>query len=92
MRTFTDRRSSITLVNALRAWERTSGLNKIGVMDMSDIMDSGQNRLYTTFPNIFSFLSADLDDLSYIQKNHLSKKLVLARKKLLPRKTRDWTT
>ena len=37
-------------------------------------MDSGQNRLYTTFPNIFSLLSADPADLSYMQKNHFSKK------------------
>ena len=44
-------------------------------MDMSYIMDSGQNRLYTTFPNIFSLLSADPADLSYIQKNHFSKKI-----------------
>ena len=41
-------------------------------MDVSYIMDSGQNRLYTTFPNIFSLLSADLADLSKIQKNHFS--------------------
>ena len=34
-------------------------------MDMSYIMDSGQNRLYTTFPNIFSLLSADPANLSY---------------------------
>ena len=32
------------------------------------IMDSGQNRLYTTFPNIFSLLLADPADLSYMQK------------------------
>ena len=37
-------------------------------MDMSYIMDSGQNRLYTTFPNIFSLLSADSADLSKNQK------------------------
>ena len=43
-------------------------------MDVSYIMDSGQNRLYTTFPNIFSLISADLADLSHIQKNHFSKK------------------
>ena len=43
-------------------------------MDVSYIMDSGQNRLYTTFPNIFSLLSADPADLSYIQKNQFSKK------------------
>ena len=43
-------------------------------MDMSYIMDSGQNRLYTTFPNIFLFLSADPADLSHIQKNHFHEK------------------
>ena len=32
---------------------RKLSLNKIGVMDMSYIMDSGKNSLYTTFPNIF---------------------------------------
>ena len=55
-------------------WCRKLSLNKIGVMDMSYIMDSGQNRLYTTFPNIFSLLSADSADLSKNQKNHFSKK------------------
>ena len=45
-------------------------------MDMSYIMDFGQNRLYTTFPNIFSLLSADPDDLSYTQKNHFPKKIL----------------
>ena len=49
-------------------WCRKLRLNKIGVMDMSHIMDSGQKRLYTTFPNIFSLLSADPVDLSDIQK------------------------
>ena len=44
-------------------------------MDMSYIMNSGQNRLYTTFHNIFSLLSADPADLSYIQENHFSKKI-----------------
>ena len=58
----------------LEVWCRKLSLSKIGVMDMSYIMDSGQNRLYTTFPNIFSLLSADPADLSYIQKNHFSKK------------------
>ena len=43
-------------------------------MDMSYIMDSGQNRLYTTFPNIFSLLSADPADLSKNQENHFFKK------------------
>ena len=58
----------------LGVWCRKLSLNKIGVMDMSYIMDSGQNRLYTTFPNIFSLLSADSADLSKNQKNHFSKK------------------
>ena len=43
---------------------------KIGVMDMSYIMDSGSNRLYTTFPNIVILISADPADLSHIQKIH----------------------
>ena len=41
---------------------------------MSYIMDSVQNRVYTTFPNIFLLLSADPADLSKNQKNHFSKK------------------
>ena len=44
------------------------GYSEIGVMEMSYIMDSGQNRLYTTFPSIFSLLSADSADLSKNQK------------------------
>ena len=44
-------------------------------MDVSYIMDSGQNRLYTTFPNIFLLLSADTADLSHIQKNHFHEKI-----------------
>ena len=39
-------------------------LNKIGVMDMSYIIENKSNRLKTTFPNIFSLLSADPADLS----------------------------
>ena len=49
-------------------------LNRIGVMDMSYIMDSGSNRLYTTFPDIFSLISADPADLSHNQKNHFFEK------------------
>ena len=44
-------------------------------MDMSYIMDSGQNRLYTTLPNIFLLISADPADLYHIQKNQFSKKI-----------------
>ena len=58
----------------LEVWCRKLTLSKIGVMDMSYIMDSGQNRLYTTFPNIFSLLSADPADLSYIQKKSFFQK------------------
>ena len=43
-------------------------------MDMSYIMDSDQNGLKTTFPNIFSLISADSADLSKIQKNHIFEK------------------
>ena len=59
----------------LEVWCRKLTLSKIGVMDMSYIMDSGQNRLYTTFPNIFSLISADLADLSHIQKNLFHEKI-----------------
>ena len=45
-------------------------------MDMSYIMDSGQNSQYTIFPNIFSLLSADLADLSHIQKNYFHEKIL----------------
>ena len=37
-------------------------------MDMSYIMDSGQNRLYTTFPNILLLISVDPADSFHIQK------------------------
>ena len=56
-------------------WCRKLSLSKIGVMDMSYIMDSGQNGLYTTFPNIFSLISADPADLSHIEKNHFFEKI-----------------
>ena len=45
-------------------------------MDMSYIMDSGQNWLYPTFPNIFSSISAESANLSQNQKNHFFKKNV----------------
>ena len=44
-------------------------------MDMSYIMDSGENWQYTTFPNIFSLISADPADLSNIEKNHFFEKI-----------------
>ena len=37
----------------LGVWCRKLSLRKIGIMDMSYIMDSDQNSQYTTFPNIF---------------------------------------
>ena len=58
----------------LGVWHRKLTLSKIGVMDVSYIMDSGQNRLYTTFPNFFSLISADPADLSHIEKNHFFEK------------------
>ena len=61
----------------LGVWRRKLSLSKIGLMDMSYIMDSGQNGLYTTFPNIFSLLSADSADLSKNQKNHFFEKIAI---------------
>ncbi len=58
----------------LGVWCRKSNLVKIGVIDMAYIMDSGQNRVYTTFPNFFSWKSAISADLSQYQKNRFSKK------------------
>ena len=54
-------------------------------MDMSYTMDSGQNMLYTTFPNIFSLLSADPADLSQNQRNHFSKKITTFGSKMCSR-------
>ena len=47
---------------------------KIGVIDMTYIMDSGQMTLYTTFPNFFWYKSAVSADLSKNQKNHFFEK------------------
>ena len=60
---------------------------KIAVMDVSYIMDSGQNRLYTTFSNIF-LLSADPADLSYIQKNHFHEKSHIFGSKMCSRRAK----
>ena len=76
----------------LEVWCRKLTLSKIGVMDMSYIMDSGQNRLYTTFPNIFSLISADPADLSHIQKNHFSKKIMIFWSKMCSREARTGPT
>ena len=54
-----------------------SSLSKIGVMDMSYIMDSGLNAQYTTFPNIFSLISAESADLSQNQKNRFFEKMAI---------------
>ena len=61
----------------LGVWCRKLSLGKIGVTDMSYIMDSGQNRSYPTFPNIFSSISAESTDLSKNQKNHFFKKIAI---------------
>ena len=58
----------------LGVWCRKLSLNKIGVMDMSYIIENKSNRSKTTFPNIFTLISADPADLSKNQKNHFSKK------------------
>ena len=57
-------------------WRRKLSFREIGVMDMANMLDSVLNRLYTTFPNIFSLISAISADLSKSQKNHILKKNV----------------
>ena len=42
-----------------------------------NIVDSGQNSLYTTFPNISLLISTDQADLSLMKKNHFSKKSMI---------------
>ena len=46
-------------------------------MDMSYIMDSGQNWSYTSFPNIFSLISADPADLSKNENCHILEKITI---------------
>jgi len=58
----------------LGVWCRRLSLTKMDVMDMSYIMENKSNRLKTTFPNIFSLMSADPADLPLIRKNHSTKK------------------
>ena len=45
--------STFQKVLFLGVWCRKLSLKKIGVMDMSYIVENNSNRLYTTFPNIF---------------------------------------
>ena len=57
---------------------------------MAYIMDSGQKSLYTTFPNIISWESAILADLS--KKNeiyHISEKKVIFNSKDRPRNVKS---
>ena len=71
-------------------WCRKLSLGKIGVMDMSYIMDSGQKWLYPTFRNIFWSLSAKSADLSKNQKNHFFKKNEIFLVENLPEKGQNW--
>ena len=45
-------------------------------MDMSYIIENKSNRLKTTFPNIFSLISADPADLSKNQKKSFFQKKI----------------
>ena len=68
---------------------RKLSLSKIGVIDMSYIMDSGLNTQYTTFPNIFSLISAESADLSTNQRNHIfEKKMAIFESKMCSRRAR----
>ena len=58
----------------LGVWCRKLTFRENGVMDMANMLDSGQNSPNTTFPNIFSLISAITADLSKSQKNHILKK------------------
>ena len=58
----------------LGVWCRKLTFRENGVMDMANMLDSGQNSPNTTFPNIFSLISAISADLSKSQKNHILKK------------------
>eukprot|EP00493_Phyllostaurus_siculus_P020512 UN20837 len=49
-------------------WCQKLSLSKIGVMDMSYIMDSVQNGFFITIRNFVSLISADPADLSNIKK------------------------
>ena len=60
----------------------------MGVIDMSYIMDSGKNSQYTTFPNIFSLISADPADLSHNQKNHIFEKNATFESKICCRRSK----
>ena len=58
----------------LGVWCRKLTFRENGVMDMANMLDSVLNRLYRTFPNIFSLISAISANLSKSQKNHILKK------------------
>ena len=51
-------------------------------------MKSGQNDQYTTFPNIFSLISAESADLSHNQKNHIFEKNVFFGSKICSRRVK----
>ena len=68
----------------LGVWCRKLNLNKIGVIDMSYIMDSDQSRVYTTFSNIISLIPADPADLS-IKKSFFQKKMTIFWSKICSR-------
>ena len=53
------------------------------------IMDSGSNRLYTTSPNIFALISADMDDLSKIKTIIFPKKITIFGSKMYSRGARS---
>ena len=58
-------------------------------MDMSYIIENKSKRLKTTFPNIFSLISADPADLSYIKKIIFPKKSMSFRSKICSREAKS---
>ena len=53
----------------LGVWCRKLTFRENGVMDMANMLDSGQNSPNTTFPNIFSLISAISANLSKIENS-----------------------
>ena len=60
----------------LGVWQPKYSFRENPVLDMDNMLDSGQKYPYSTFPNIFSLVSANSIDLSKSQKNHLFEKKI----------------
>ena len=73
----------------LGVWCRKIDFCENGCIDMAYIMDSGQKTLKTTFPNIFSWKSAILADLSKKWNSSYFEKMVIFNSKNRPRNVKS---